>query len=189
MILKTRLLAGAVLALTLSSAAAVAQTAKPWIHVEVRENGDSTEKVNVNVPLSLARVALSAVQPKIEHKIADGLRNGLEKGEMSLADIRSMWAELRASGDAELVSVDDKDQTVRIARDGAHIRVRVESKKEAGESVRVDVPITVVDALFSGDGDELNLPAAIQQLEAMRGDIVNVVDKDSTVRVWIDERS
>lgn len=185
MIPNVRFPAGAILALTLWTSAAVAQNGKPWIHVEVRESGDSTEKVNVNLPLSLARVALQAVQSKVEDKLVDGLK----KGELSLTDMRAMWVELRNSGDAELVAVEEKDQIVRVAREGQHIRVRVESKSGDGEQVRVDLPVAVVDALMSGDGDELNLPAAIEQLESMRGDIVNVTDKKSTVRVWIDERS
>ena len=47
----------------------------------------------------------------------------------------------------------------------------------------------VVDALFSGEGDELNVKAAISQLQKRRGDIVRVNDETSTVRVWIDEKS
>ena len=184
MIGKTRTLAGAALALTLLAATAAAQ-GSPWIHVEVRDTGDNSETVNVNVPFSLARIAARA----IPQKALDKATEKLEKNDISMSDIREMWAELRNAGDAELVTVDDAEQTVRIVREGDRIRVRVQSKDEDGEKVSVDVPVAVVDALFSGEGEELNLPAAIQELQSMRGDVVNVTDKTNTVRVWIDERS
>jgi len=172
------------LALLLLSAVAVAQ-ASPWLHVEVREHGEKAGTVNVNVPFSLASLAIRAVPQKVVGKITQKL----EKNDISMADIRAMWAELRKAGDAELVSVDDEDQTVRIVREGDRIRVRVQSKQEDGERVSVDVPVSMVDALFSGEGEELNLPAAILELESVRGDVVNVTDKSNTVRVWIDDRS
>lgn len=178
-------LAAAALALTLLAASAVAQ-GSPWLHVEVRDNSnDKAESVNVNVPFSLARIAMRAIPQKVLEKTTSKLKDK----DINIADIREMWTELRNAGDAELVTVDDADQTVRTVREGDRIRVRVQSKKEDGEKVGVDLPVSVVDALFSGTGDELNIPAAIGQLEAVRGDVVNVTDKDQTVRVWIDERS
>lgn len=181
----SKTLAAAALALTLLTVSAAAQ-GSPWLHVEVRDNGgDKGETVNVNVPFSLASIAMRAVPQKAFEKATEKL----EKNDISIADIRAMWTELRNAGDAELVTVDDADQTVRVVREGDRIRVRVQSKQEDGEQVGVDLPIAVVDALFSGTGEELNIPAAMVELESVRGDVVNVTDKDQTVRVWIDERS
>ena len=79
---------------------------------------------------------------------------------------------------------------MRVVREGELIRVRVEDNGgETPEQVRVDIPIEVVDALLSGEGEELNLRAAVQQLRNRRGDIVNVDDGSSKVRVWIGDRS
>ena len=50
------------------------------------------------------------------------------------------------------------------------------------------MPTAVVDALFEGDGDTLNVRGALALLQTRRGDIVRVNDKDNTVRVWIDEK-
>ena len=77
------------------------------------------------------------------------------------------------------------DETVRVAREDDWVRVRVEKTGEKSESVKVDIPIGVVDALLSGDGESFNLLAAINELEGNTGDIVNVEDGDETVRVWI----
>ena len=180
-------LAAAVLALTLShSAAALQAQESPWIHVEVIESGGKAEKVNVNVPLSLAQVALDALPEDITGKITAEFQ---EKG-IKLADLRKLWAELKNSGDAEFVKVESEKESVRVTRTGQLIQVRVEDRKgDATEQVHVDIPVDVVDALLSGEGEELNLRAAIQQLSGRRGDIVNVTDSKSKVRVWIDARS
>ncbi|MEZ5364412.1 MAG: hypothetical protein R2748_19275 [Bryobacterales bacterium] len=172
-------LAAAVLALTLSNSAAALQAQEsPWIHVEVIDSGDKAEKVNVNVPLALAQVALDALPEDITGKITSKFQ---EKG-IKLADLRKLWAELKNSGDAEFVKVESEEETVRVSRAGQLIQVRVEDRKgDAPEQVRVDIPVDVVDALLSGEGEELNLRAAIQQLSGRRGDIVNVTDAKSKV--------
>jgi hypothetical protein len=61
----------------------------------------------------------------------------------------------------------------------------VDKTGEQPERVRVDIPVGVVDALLSGDGESFNLLAAINELEGNTGDIVNIEDGDETVRVWI----
>ena len=175
------------LALTLTGAAAALQAqGTPWIHVEVIEQRDGGDKVNVNVPLALAQVALEVLPKDVTEKVTSKFQ---EKG-VTLADLRKLWAELKNTGNAEFVTVESDDETVRVVREGPVIQVRVNnSKEDRDEQVQVDIPIEVVDALLSGEGEELNLPAAIQQLRNRRGDIVNVRDGESTVRVWIDART
>ncbi len=55
--------------------------------------------------------------------------------------------------------------------------------------VRIDLPVTAVDALFSGEGEKIDLGAAIAQLRTERGDIVRVDDEKKRVRIWIDEQN
>ena len=70
------------------------------------------------------------------------------------------------------------------------IRIDVDDRAAGdGETVRIRVPIRVVDALFSGEGDELNLRDALEELKDERGEIVHVEGPDEDVRIWIDERS
>ena len=80
-----------------------------------------------------------------------------------------------------------------MARVGDKIRVFVEELKEdegaeSAERVQVEIPVEVVDALLSGEGEDLNLEAAVARLADQRGDIVKVEDGESRVRVWIDEK-
>lgn len=70
------------------------------------------------------------------------------------------------------------------ARPWLHVRV-----EEPQRQVRVEVPLEVVDALLSGEGEALNIQAALKELQKRRGDIVRVNDEKSTVRVWIDEKN
>lgn len=165
-----------------------AQTGQAWLHVRVDEPSKQG-KVTVNLPVSVVSAALQAAPEKL---IADGhIRLGHFGGSnrnLSVADLRRAWSELKKAGDTEFATVEDEDEKVRIARAGNLVLIHVD-KPSGRESVRVEVPVEVVDALFSGQGEELNLRAAFAALQSRRGDIVRVKDDDSTVRIWIDERN
>lgn len=171
----------AVIAACLSLTAPVWGQTAHWLHVEVNEGGEKASKVNVNLPLSVAKVAL-AMAPK---QFTDKAVEKLNEHDLSIADIRSLWAEIKNAGNAEFVTIQEADETVRVAREDDWVRVRVDNTGEKPERVMVDIPIGVVDALLSGDGENFNLLAAINELEGNPGDIVNVTDGDETVRVWI----
>jgi hypothetical protein len=185
--MKKSLLAGiGLVALVVLPAVAVhAQdaTATPWIHVRVEEP-EKQSKVAVNLPLSVVEVALEAAPEMIE---SHGNVHLGEKHGMKLADLRRVWAELAAVGDAELVTVENKDETVKVWRKADQVHVRVE--KQGKEEVVVEVPVSLVDALLSGEGDKVNIKAAIAELQKKRGDIVTVTEPDTTVRIWIDEQN
>jgi len=184
----------ALAALATAAAPVAAQTATPWLHVRVEEAKDAT-KVAVNLPLSVVEAVLKASPEMIERhgKIHLGREHGLK-----LADLRKVWKELAAVGDAELVTVESDDENVKVQRKGDVVLVLVDQKprtdKEGkatkrGEQVRVEVPVSLVDALLSGEGEEANIEAAVTELRKRRGDIVRVQDDDSHVRVWIDEQN
>ncbi len=55
------------------------------------------------------------------------------------------------------------------------------------EKVRVEVPVVLVDALLRGEGDSLDVDAAVAQLQKMSpGEIIRVEDGEDLVRVWIE---
>ena len=154
-----------------------------WLHVRVDE-GHRQSKVSVNLPISVVEAALQAAPEKV---LAEGRIHLGNHGasDLSVADLRRAWSELKSSGDAEFATVEDDEQTVRVARSGNVVLVHVD-KPNGKDSVRVEVPVEVVDALLSGPGEELNIRAAFAQLQKKRGDIVRVRDESSTVRIWID---
>lgn len=76
---------------------------------------------------------------------------------------------------------------MRIAREGDTILVTVSDGGDAAEEVRVEIPVPVVDALLSGEGDTLNIQAALEELSMLRGELVRVIESDNNIRIWIDE--
>ena len=167
--------------------ASVAWAQTPWLHVRVEEPKKET-KVHVNLPLTVVEAALSAAPEKFISNGKIHIHEG--KHDLSIADMRKVWVQLKDAGNAEIVKVEGKKENVSVAREGDVIRVRVDKLGDAegeAEEVRVEVPVAVVDALFSAEGEELNIRVALAELQKLRGDIVRVKDKDSTVRVWIDE--
>ncbi|HUL76113.1 MAG TPA: hypothetical protein VL691_02530 [Vicinamibacteria bacterium] len=188
----------------LPAATAAAQTGTAWLHVRVEE-ARKAEKVSVNLPMTVVEAVLKATPEIIEKhgRIHLGEEHGLK-----MADIRRAWKALAAVGDAEFVTVEGEEDNVRVARKGDIVQVFVdckakagkeakeakegkekESKGRAGEEVRVEVPVSLVDAFLSGEGEDGNMQAAVAELLKRRGDIVRVKDDDSHVRVWIDEQN
>jgi hypothetical protein len=161
-----------------------------WIHVSVDGGDDDPERVRINLPLAL----ISTVLPLIEH---DEFRHGRIRLDNHDLDKEEMVAILRAvavAKEGEYVTVDDADETVRVSKKGGMILVKVEERDRDGrgkEHVDIRVPVSVLEALVSGDDDELNVLAAIEALSKdANGNLVTVNDEDGTlVKVWIDDRN
>ncbi len=160
---------------------AAQQGPESWIHIEIDREGD--DHVNLNLPLAAIEAALALAPESI---VRDGQLQ-LGQQQVPVAVIRGMWQELRSVGDAEFATIQHEGNDVRIAREGETILVRVSNEDDDGEDVRVEIPVPVVDALLSGDGDMLNIRAAIQELSTMRGEMVRVIAANNNIRVWIDE--
>ncbi|MCY4508008.1 MAG: hypothetical protein OXG35_13775 [Acidobacteria bacterium] len=107
---------------------------------------------------------------------------------IDIGAMRNLWRAIANIGDAEFLSVDSGEETVRVARRGDQIHVRVEECDDAGgETVEIRLPVPVLDALLSGDGETLNIAAAVERLADVRGDIVQISNDEHQIRVWIDE--
>ncbi len=65
--------------------------------------------------------------------------------------------------------------------------IHVEIAGQAGENANINLPVAVVDALFSSEGDNLNIAAAVGELKNLRGNIITVSEENRQIRVWIDE--
>ena len=186
--MNARVLAFAALAVPLAGGTAPAATssdAAAWVHIRVEEP-KRRSLVRVNLPLPAVEAALKAAPDVIASK--GRIHLGGDHRHLDVADFRRMWNELRSAGDTEIVSVEEDDERVNISRKGDLVLVRAQ-KSSGRETVHVDLPVALVDALFSSSGDELNVKAAVAELRKLRGDVVRVDDHDSTVRIWIDERA
>ncbi|GAB4252710.1 MAG: hypothetical protein Kow00109_28350 [Acidobacteriota bacterium] len=172
------------LAILLSSTLLVAQSqSTSWLHVRVEE-GEQGKSVKINLPLSLAE----SVLPLIETPELKAGKIKIDTQELSVADMRKIWATLKAQGEYPLVEVNSPEANVQVTLKGGELLVTTTEGSE--KQVFIQVPAAVIEALLSGEGDELNLQAAIQALQQIEPrEIVRVQDQDKTVRVWIDRSS
>ena len=158
-----------------------------WLHVRVTNPGTKEETVRVNVPLELAEKVL----PTINKDRLHGGKVKMDDIDCHGVDVRALADAVRTSKDGEFVTVQNKDSDVRVAKLNGYLFVHVFDKNRAKKSqVEVKVPMRVVDALFSGSKDELDLVAALHALSA-QGDteLVSVKDEENTVRVWLDSKN
>lgn len=165
-----------------------------WLHVRVENPDSKDETVRVNIPLELAEKIL----PTIKH---DRLQSGkvkVEEIDCHGVDLPALLDAVRTSKDGEFVTVQNKDSDVRVAKQNNYFIIHVVDKNHAGDpghspkksTVEVKIPMKVVDALFSGRKDELDLLAGLRALSA-QGDteLVSVRDEQNTVRVWLDSKN
>lgn len=161
----------------------LAQASTFWLHVRVQEKG-KTESVKVNVPVSLIETVLPIIE---DHQLEAG-KIHLENQELTVQEIREIWQQVQSQGNYELASIDSDDSRVRVALEGNDLIVR--STEGSDTEVMVKVPKSVVDALLSGEGNQLNLMAAVGVLKTMGAqELVNITDDETFVRIWIDESS
>ena len=170
-------------------------SAERWLHVAVTPKDAGGERVRVNVPFSLARGVLSSIQQgRLDHGIVH-----IHSARMDDVDVRAILKTLKSAQDAEYVTVEGRDCTVHVRKQGGMLLIHVEDKSgsrkarsenPSKQNVDVRVPLEVADALFSGASDELNVGAALELL-ARHGDmeLVSVQDEENTVRIWMDTKT
>lgn len=178
--IKTRTMAWA-LAVVMGSGAAIADS-DLWLHVKVDEADGA--KVMVNLPIGLVEKALPMLPAGDWH---DGHIRIDGDVEWSVSELRDLWQELRDTRDMTFVTVEDDGESVRVWKEGDYLRVSALEDGGAESEVNVRIPARVVDALLSGEGDQLNFRAAIEALAAEgEGELVTVNDDRDSVRVWVD---
>jgi len=160
-----------------------ARPAERWLHVRVVESGEG-ETVNVNMPLSMAEKVLPAINQ-------GDLHNGKITTDMHMQDVdlAAILDALSTAPDNEFVTIQSKDENVRVAKvhDNLVVHVVENGKGKDGEHVDITVPMRVISALVAKGTHEMDLTAAIREMEQM-GDatLVTVQEASETVRIWID---
>jgi hypothetical protein len=158
-----------------------------WLHVRVISSDSKGESVKVNVPLELAEKVL----PAIDH---DRLHDGKVRVgnlECNGVDVRALLDAVRTAKDGEFVTVQKRDADISVAKKDGQLLVHVHDRdRPKAQQVEVKVPMKVVEALLSGDKNELDVVAALHALAA-QGDmeLVSVKDEENTIRVWVDSKS
>jgi hypothetical protein len=153
-----------------------------WLHVKVDDAGGA--KVNVNLPISLVEKAMPMI-PAGDWRGGHINING--DVNWTISDLRELWREVRATQDMTFVTVQDRDEDVKVWKEGDYLMVKVLENDGEGAEVNVRIPARVVDALLGGDGEEFDFRAAISALAAEgEGELVTVNDNNDRVRVWVD---
>jgi len=154
-----------------------------WLHVHVQEEAGAT--VKVNLPIAFVETAARAIPASIE---ADALN--FDDEDISVAELREMWASLGDTGEALIIDVDDDGESVKVRKTGGYLLVEVEDGRhfnDDGTTVDVRIPERVVEALLAGSGDQLDVAGALRALaEAGEGELVAVNERDARVRIWVD---
>jgi len=179
--LKKILIAGVLL---IVAAGPTAASDDLWLHVFVQEDGEDGETVRVNVPIAFVEQVL----PLIENEHIRGGKIVIpDHTELEGVDLRGIWEAVRETADGEFVTVEGRDENVRVAKQDGMLLVHVD---DDGEKVRVRLPLDVVDAAFSGEANQVDIVAALRVLGETypSHDVVTVEEGSTTVRVWIDTR-
>lgn len=172
----------AVLAIAAASPAAAAPDL--WLHVEVNETGGENANIKVNLPVSLIESMLPMIEGASE--IEDG-RIVIDDSEVSVDDLRGVLASFVDSPNTTFAEVETDTERIVFFKDGAYLRVETDASAD-GTEIRARFPVTVLEALVSGTGNELDVAAALRALaDHGAGELVTVRDRDATVRVWIDD--
>jgi len=171
------------LAIVLSASFALAGSARAaeWIHVAIDKPGET--QVKLQLPMTLAGTALAMLgdQAKIE---SGSIRVGNQ--DMDVARLRETWKAVRAAGDAQFVSIADQNADVKLSTKSGSLLVDVK-EHAGGSTVHVILPNDVVDALLSGEDNQLAIDAALTRLATSpKGDVVRVENGEERVHVWLE---
>jgi hypothetical protein len=155
-----------------------------YLHVRVQDSKEG-ESVSVNVPLSMAQAILPTVN---KGKLHNGVVK-IDNAEMNDIDVKALLEAIKNAPDNEFVSVKQKDEDVRVAKQGGNLVVHVIQKDKDAEKVDITVPMKLVDALLSNVKDnEVDVAAALKALSDAGSDALLVTVQSATehVRIWVD---
>jgi len=174
---------------SLLATAAFGAPAEKYLHVRVTSGSDK-EVVSVNVPLSLAEKVI----PAINHGKLNQGKVTIDNADMKDVDVRAILDAVKNSPDGDYVTIQGKDQDVRVAKSKGNLIVHVTDKsggkEKSGQKVDVIIPMSVVNALVPSDKHEIDLVAAIHALSNSGEKLmVTVHDADDDVKVWVDAES
>ena len=154
-----------------------------WLHIRVDKAGDDAAMVRVNVPLKMAEKVLTAMLPDGKVKLGDD------------PALRAVLEAVRTMEDAEYVTVDTVQGSVRVAKEKGYLIVEGVSVENSPrmppmpKMIDIKIPFSIVETLVSTEGNELNVLAALQEFNSMEEVFIKAYDQSSLVSVWIDSES
>jgi hypothetical protein len=160
-----------------------AQQDASWVHVRIQESDGA--QASIDLPVALVEVAMSMMEQKAGERA--GTDFDVDIGEdVQVEDLRRMWNELRDAGDAQFFRSQKDGEEVRVYREGDRVFIQADGDDK---TVRVQVPVGVVDVLLEGEGETLNLVGAMRALARSGSeDVIEIREGQKTVRAWVDDQ-
>jgi hypothetical protein len=179
-----RFAGAALLAAGLNAGAAGA--ADLWLHIDVHNKDKGGDQAKINLPISMIHNLAGMIPEDTQH----AGRVHVKDHDYNIAEIRRAWRELQDGPDATFLTVNDPQSKVRIAKRGGYLELRATDQGGKAENVEARIPLSVMAALLSGSGDQLNVDAALDELARFgEGELLTVTSDDETVRIWVDHAS
>ncbi len=153
-----------------------------WLHVNV---DDDEDQVNINLPIALAETVVWIVDWNDEPTVIK-----VDDQELTVPEMRKIWEVLKSEGSFTLASIKSKKQekgdNIDIVFKGNRLLITGTT-----DDAKIDINILgdLIDALFSGDEDRLNLTACIEELKlkgAASGYVHIKGDDGEKVHLWVD---
>ena len=108
--------------------------AEQWIHVRVESKEDHGETVRVNVPVDMAAKVLPAIN---KNNLHDG-KVRIDSMHTGDVDLRVILDAVRSSRDGEYVTVQNKENDVRVAKSAGYLYIHVTDKSEGKKEAAKD---------------------------------------------------
>jgi len=162
---------------------ALARGADRYVHVRINDREARDESIRIDVPVALLGALL-------DHADVGGWEHDLSLGDAGGSDIdlHELLTALRDAPDGEFLRVRERDESVRVAKEGGFFLVHVDERD--GDRVRVRMPLAVLDALIDSGSEKLDFAAALEALAEYDGDeLLTVESDDEQIRIWIDSKA
>jgi len=144
--------------------------------VDVREAGPDGMHIIVPVPLALARLALNFAPGEAKYVHVPEIAEYLPYA-------AAVVEELRRAPDGLLVSVEERNERVRIEKVGDALEVHV---TDGDEVVDVTVPLdAVIDIVRAYDGQGFDTRDLIRAVGRAHGDLAHIKADDAEIKVWV----
>ncbi|HJX29122.1 MAG TPA: hypothetical protein VJ885_14530, partial [Thermoanaerobaculia bacterium] len=86
-----------------------------WMHINVR--GTENENVSINLPISM----IEKMADLIPDDAKGDSRLRINDEDITVAELREIWRDLRRQPDATFITVDETDSKVRVAKRGGYL--------------------------------------------------------------------
>jgi hypothetical protein len=169
--------AAIVFALALSTVAISANAADGYLHVHVTQRSPHQKTVRVDVPMSFVEAGLSLLS------LGHDMRLRVGNGDVNGNDLRRILATVRTSRGPVAIGT---RADLRAWREGPAL---VLESRESGRLATIRIPFELATALASGQGDQVNMQAALNVLTRRGGELLMVDADDAKVQIWVDEES